>query len=71
MSVKIIFLQITHLKRQIYLDALQQQLGSSIIGSKQTVKEKPQTFLEESQADVMKSWSFPKFSTTTLVCVII
>lgn len=37
-------------------------LGLSIIGSKQTVKEKPQTFLEESQADVMKSWSFPKFS---------
>jgi len=43
---------------KILIDALQQQLSSSIIGSKQTVKEKPQTFLEESQADVMKSWNF-------------
>ncbi|KGR79843.1 MULTISPECIES: hypothetical protein [Bacillales] len=42
-----------------------------IIGSKQTVKEKPQTVLEESQADVMKSWSIPKFSTTTLACVFV
>lgn len=33
------------------LSALHQQLGSSIIGSKQTVKEKLQSFLEESQAD--------------------
>ena len=43
---------------KILIDALQQQLSSSIIGSKQTVKEKLQTFLEESQADVMKSWHF-------------
>ncbi|MEF7561675.1 LLM class flavin-dependent oxidoreductase [Bacillus infantis] len=33
------------------LKALEQQLGSSIVGSRQTVKEKLHTFLEESQAD--------------------
>lgn len=33
------------------LKALEQQLGSSIVGSQQTVKDKLHTFLEESQAD--------------------
>lgn len=33
------------------INALQQQLGSSIIGSQQTVKEKLKTYVEESQAD--------------------
>lgn len=33
------------------LKALEQQLGSSIVGSRETVKEKLLTFLEESQAD--------------------
>ena len=33
------------------INALEQQLGSSIFGSQQTVKEKLKTFVEESQAD--------------------
>jgi len=33
--------------------ALQQQLGSSIIGSKETVKKKLQQFLDDTQADEM------------------
>lgn len=42
---------ITELASSYELNALQQQLGSSIVGSQQTVKEKLKTFLEESQAD--------------------
>ena len=42
---------ITELASSYELNALQQQLGSSIVGSQQTVKEKLETFLEESQAD--------------------
>lgn len=42
---------ITELASSYELNALQQQLGSSIVGSQLTVKEKLQTFLEESQAD--------------------
>ena len=42
---------ISELASSYQLKSLEQQLGSSIVGSQQTVKDKLYTFLEESQAD--------------------
>ncbi|WP_233523121.1 hypothetical protein [Peribacillus saganii] len=41
--------------------ALKNQLGTSIVGSPQTVKEKLEKFLDESQAD-KKLWQSPRFT---------
>ncbi|MEB1809295.1 MAG: LLM class flavin-dependent oxidoreductase [Bacillaceae bacterium] len=42
-----------HLWTSIEKDAIEKQLGSSVIGSPETVKEKLQAFLDETQADEM------------------